>query len=65
MNGKAPIPPLEKIEVCPYCVDYKGDPKPIFLEDMKLAKKMLDGTYMCRMCLIDRMLKLNGIRKNE
>jgi hypothetical protein len=31
---------------------------------MKHARKMDDGSYMCRYCQIERMLKLNGIIKN-
>jgi hypothetical protein len=40
-------PPLKKIVTCPYCLDYKGDPKPILQEDMKHARRMEDGSYMC------------------
>ena len=54
-------PPLKKVVFCHYCLDYKGDPKPIFQEDMKHARKMEDGSYMCRYCQIERMLRLNGV----
>jgi hypothetical protein len=53
-------PPLKKIVSCKYCLDYKGDPKPIFPDDMKHAKRMEDGSYMCRYCQVERMLRLNG-----
>jgi hypothetical protein len=46
-----------------YCVDHKGDAKPIFPEDMKHARKMEDGSYMCKICQIERMLRLNGMEK--
>jgi hypothetical protein len=59
-----PIPPLKKIVTCPYCLDYKGDPKPIFPEDMKHARKMEDGSYMCKYCQVERMLRLNRVRKD-
>ena len=35
-----------KIEMCKYCLDYKGQPKPILPEDMKHARKMSDGYYV-------------------
>jgi hypothetical protein len=56
-------PPLKKIETCKYCLDYKGDPKPIFPEDMKYARRMADGSYKCRLCIIGDLLKLNGVKK--
>ena len=49
-----------KIEMCKYCFDYKGQPKPILPEDMKHARKMSDGSYMCRACINERLLKLSG-----
>jgi hypothetical protein len=48
-----------KIEMCKYCTDYKGRPKPILPEDMKHARKMEDGSYMCKYCHTERLLKLN------
>jgi hypothetical protein len=58
-------PSLKKIVSCKYCLDYKGDPKPIFPKDMKYAKRMEDGTYMCRVCIFEKLLKLNGIRNEN
>ena len=49
-----------KIEMCKYCTDYKGDPMPIFPEDMKHARRMEDGSYKCGVCFIKELLKLNG-----
>ena len=53
-------PPIMKIETCKYCLDYKGRPKPIWPEDMKHARKMEDGSYMCGKCILEELLKLNG-----
>ena len=49
-----------KIEMCKYCTDYKGDPKPIMPEDMKHARRMEDGSHKCGKCQIIELLKLNG-----
>ena len=49
-----------KIEMCKYCTDYKGDPKPIMPEDMKHARRMEDGSYKCGKCQIIELLRLNG-----
>ena len=54
-----------KIEMCKYCTDYKGRPKPIMPEDMKHARRMEDGSYMCGYCMTDRLLKLNNSQKKE
>lgn len=56
--------PLKKIESCPFCLDDKGRPKPIWPEDMKHARKMEDGSYMCKYCIQERLLKLNGVKKD-
>ena len=48
-----------KIEMCKYCLDYKGQPKPILPEDMKHEKKMQDGSWMCGYCINERLLKLS------
>ena len=48
-----------KIEMCKYCTDYKGDPKPIMPEDMKHARRMEDGSYKCQKCVLVDLLKLN------
>ena len=50
-------PPIMKIETCKYCLDKTGRPKPIWPEDMKHARKMTDGSYMCGVCIYDRLLK--------
>ena len=55
-------PPIKRIESCKYCLDKTGRPKPIWPEDMKYAKKMSDGSYMCGYCQVERLLRLNGQR---
>src|SRR5215204_5012699 len=50
---------ITRLESCKYCTDYKGDPKPIMPENMKHARKMEDGSYMCGVCQVERLLKLN------
>jgi hypothetical protein len=49
---------ITKIEMCKYCLDAKGRPKPIWPDDMKHARKMEDGSYMCGYCINERLLKL-------
>ena len=58
-------PPIERIQSCSYCVDKRGRPKPIWPEDMKHARKMEDGSYMCGYCMTERLLKLNNSEKKE
>jgi hypothetical protein len=36
-------PPLKKIVTCPYCLDYKGDPKPILQEGWFIYVRILPG----------------------
>jgi hypothetical protein len=36
-----------RIETCKYCLDYKGQPKPILPEDISRAIRMPDGSYKC------------------
>ena len=55
-----PSSPIIRIESCKYCLDKKGRPKPIWPEDMKHARKMGDGSWMCGYCVAERLLKLNG-----
>jgi hypothetical protein len=50
--------PIIKIESCKYCLDKKGRPKPIL--DMENAHRMEDGSWMCGVCISERLLKLNG-----
>jgi hypothetical protein len=50
---------ISRIELCKYCVDYRGRPKPIMPEQMKHARKMGDGSFMCGVCITERLLKLS------
>jgi hypothetical protein len=60
-----------RIQTCKYCIDYKGEPKPIPPEDMWGAKKMPDGSYKCLTCqteeIQDRIIKVtpNSDRAKE
>jgi len=58
---QGPIPPIKniKIEYCKYCTDYHNRPRPIFPEQIKTAKKMKDGSWMCRTCVTESLLKLS------
>ena len=49
---------IKYVELCKYCTDYKGAPKPIPPEYQHLAKKMPSGDYMCFRCQTENMLKL-------
>jgi superfamily II helicase len=44
-----------RIELCKYCTDYKGKPKPIMPEDMSRAIRMPDGSYKCEPCQIEEI----------
>jgi hypothetical protein len=58
-------PPIKYIVSCKYCLDYKGQPKPIIPEDMPSAIRMPDGSYKCEPCQIeeiqDRIVKVTPI----
>jgi hypothetical protein len=41
---------MTEIKTCKYCLDYKGDPKPILPEDMVGTIRMPDGSYKCHQC---------------
>jgi len=51
---------ITRLESCKYCLDAKGRPKPIWPDDMKHTRKMEDGSYMCGVCQIEMLLKLNN-----
>jgi hypothetical protein len=36
--------PIYRIKTCKYCLDYKGQPKPILPEDLPSAIRMPDGS---------------------
>jgi hypothetical protein len=44
-----------RIETCKYCLDYKGQPKPILPEDMSRAIRIPDGSYKCEPCQIEEI----------
>jgi hypothetical protein len=55
-----------RIETCKYCIDYKGQPKPILLEDMWGAKKMTDGSYKCLTCQTEELqIKILNVTPNS
>jgi hypothetical protein len=60
-----------RIETCKYCLDYKGQPKPILPEDMWGVKKMPDGSFKCKTCVDeetqDKIVKVtpNSLRAKE
>jgi formate dehydrogenase assembly factor FdhD len=39
-----------RIRLCKYCLDYKGQPKPIMPDDF-LARREKDGSYKCGVCV--------------
>lgn len=54
---------INRVQQCPYCKNYKGDPGIVWPED-KLATKQPDGSYKCGPCntfdLRKRMLRVLG-----
>jgi hypothetical protein len=39
-----------RVRLCKYCLDYKGQPKPIMPDDF-LARREKDGSYKCGVCI--------------
>ena len=50
--------PLLHSKSCKYCLDYKGQPKPIAPENLYLAKRMPDGSFKCQTCQIEELKKM-------
>jgi hypothetical protein len=43
------------IEMCKYCTDYKGQPKPILPGDLSRVIRMPDGSWKCEPCQIEEI----------
>lgn len=63
--------PLQRVKSCKFCLDFKGQPKPISPENFYRAKRMPDGSFKCHICqeeeLKDRIVRVtpNSIRARE
>jgi hypothetical protein len=52
---------ITRLESCKYCLDKQGRPKPIWSDDMKHAKKMGDGMWMCGYCITTIYFQFHGL----